>query len=318
MCSKAALYNAMRILNVGSLNIDHVYKVRDFVAVGETLKVNQLMKTSGGKGLNQSIAAAKAGLDVYHMGIIGPEGQFLCDELEKNGVKTEFITRVDALDGHAVIQVNEAGQNCILVYPGTNDMLSLDMFPRVFDQFTSDDILLLQNEVNLVPDLIKMAAAKGMRIAFNPSPICDDILDYPLEHISWLFVNQTEGVALTGERDPARMIERFRREYPDMEIILTLGIDGCIISNKEGIVSYPTIDVPVVDTTGAGDTFTGFYMRGTVMPLPGYTAAECATVASNIAITRVGTAQAIPTIDEVIQYLRENPRLETVRHSSIH
>lgn len=299
----------MRILNVGSLNIDYVYEVNNLVKAGETVKVKKLIKTSGGKGLNQSISCSKAGLEVYHLGMIGREGQFLCDELSKNKVKTDYVTYIDDIDGHAIIQVNNVGQNCILVYPGTNDMLSLDMVRSIIDKFTSKDVLLVQNETNLVSEIIELASNKGMRIAFNPSPISEDILDYPIDKVDWLFVNQTEGEVLSNEYVPINMLERLIQRFPSTEIILTLGINGCMIGNEQGIWSYPTLDVPVVDTTGAGDTFTGYYLRGILMPIDGVSAAECATIASNIAITRRGASQSIPSIGEVLEYLDKNPKI---------
>jgi len=295
----------MKILSIGSLNIDYVYSVDEFVCPGETKNVSNLTINCGGKGLNQAIAAAKAGLCVYHAGVVGNDGAFLCEELKKYGVSTEYVKTIDQKTGHAIIQVNQKGQNCILVYPGTNGMLDRKTVSGVLDHFGSEDVLMLQKETNMVPEIIRMASRRNMRIAFNPSPLSGDIREYPLELVRWLFVNETEGAAIAPAADENEILNRLHSRCPDTEIIMTLGEKGSMVADKNGSASYPACKVTPVDTTGAGDTFVGFYLRASLLPVPDKTPAEFATIASGISVTRPGAAKSIPNYEETMTKLKE-------------
>ncbi len=132
----------MKILNFGSINIDNVYSLDKIVSPGETVSCRSYETFPGGKGLNQSIAAARAGAKVYHCGCVGRDGEAMTDILRKNGVDTSYVKRVSINIGHAIIQVESSGQNSIIVFPGTNAMVSRDYIDAVLDDFDSRDILL--------------------------------------------------------------------------------------------------------------------------------------------------------------------------------
>ena len=134
----------MKVLNFGSLNIDYTYQVDHFVRAGETMSSESLQVFSGGKGLNQSIALSKAGADVWHAGAVGAgDGDFLIEQMKKAGVHTELIEHLDGQTGHAIIQKDPAGQNCILLYGGANQRITKEMVDRVLTQFEADDFLIL-------------------------------------------------------------------------------------------------------------------------------------------------------------------------------
>ena len=289
----------MKVLNFGSLNIDYVYAMDEFVQPGETRPCLGRQIHCGGKGLNQSIAMARAGLSVWHAGIIGQEGDILRQALAESGVHLDFLRKADAPGGHTVIQVNQHGQNCILLYPGTNVSLTEEFVDEVLSHFTAGDVVLLQNETNLVPYIMEKAAERGLAIAFNASPY-PGVEKYPLHLVRWLFVNEIEGGAISGETEPQAILKALRAKFPKTEVILTLGGDGSLWSTAEETAFSPACHVQAVDTTAAGDTFTGFFLRGVLGEDIGLTPLTLATCASGIAVTRPGAAPSIPTLEEVL------------------
>ena len=289
----------MRIVNFGSLNIDYVYRVDEFLLPGETKPAQSRDVFCGGKGLNQSIACARAGLTTYHAAFLGAEGWFLSEKLKESGVKTDYIREAPQACGHAVIQVNDHGQNCILLYPGTNAILTEAFADEVLDSFSAGDVLLLQNETNLVPELMHKAKKRGLFVAFNAAPFTKATLGYPIELVKWLFVNEIEGAALSGKTEPRAVASALHRTYPNTEVVLTLGAAGCRYAGAEGEHFAPAADVKPIDTTAAGDTFTGYYLMAALSGLGAKRALEVASAASGLAVTRMGAADSIPTIGEL-------------------
>ena len=147
----------MRVLNIGSLNIDYVYSVDHIILPGETEATGSRNTFLGGKGMNQSCALAKAGVEVYHGGMIGEDGRMFLDACKEYGVNDKFIRIVDGPSGHTVIQIDSSAQNCILLYGGANQMLTERYVDEVLEHFGAGDILLLQNEVNLLPYIVDKA-----------------------------------------------------------------------------------------------------------------------------------------------------------------
>ena len=201
----------MKVINVGSLNLDHVYRVDRFLLPGETKSSQSYKITAGGKGLNQSIALAKAGATVYHGGVVGENCELLSQALRDAGVHLEHLMHLREPCGHAVIQVDDQGQNCILIYGGTNRMLSQQYIDDLLDHSCSDDIILVQNETNLVDYIIEQAARRGVRVAMNAAPMSDEVKGYPLEKLHWLIVNEIEGAQLRlwmgcGQPIPKRLL----------------------------------------------------------------------------------------------------------------
>ena len=289
----------MKLLNFGSLNIDHVYGVAQFVAPGETLSALSYEKNAGGKGLNQSIALARAGAAVYHAGMIGEDGRFLSDLLATEGVDVTHLAVTAHPTGHAVIQVAPDGQNAILVCAGANGRISADCMRSVLDCFDGGDWLLLQNEVAGLSDLIALAKERGMRVILNPSPITDGLLNADLSAVDCLILNETEGLALTGEQSPEAVLTALAKRYPRAEVILTLGADGAWWQAEGERLYRPACKVDAVDTTAAGDTFTGYFLASRAAGDPPAIALERATRAAAIAVTRPGAAASVPYRNEL-------------------
>jgi len=289
----------MKILNFGSLNLDLVYQIPHFVRAGETLSTTGFSRNVGGKGLNQSVALAKAGAEIYHAGMIGPDGDMLRDFLAANGVDVRFVRTIDQPSGHAVIQVVPEGNNCIFLYGGANQCITPEFIQEALSSFGTGDFLVLQNEINAIAEIIDAAYAKGMQIVLNPSPIDENLAKLPLEKISWFILNEIEGAELSGETEAGRILDKLTALYPHAKIVLTLGGDGSIYADGSVRIPQPAYKVTAVDTTAAGDTFTGFFFAGMAAGLEAADALKQASKASSISVTRPGAAASIPTLDEV-------------------
>ena len=218
--------NMISILNFGSLNIDHVYHVASFVRPGETVSSLRYDRIPGGKGLNQSVALARAGAHVFHAGKVGSDGKFLVELLRRDGVNTDWVAENGSVTGHACIQVDENGQNCIVLHGGANREITVDEVRQVLDAFRAGDWLVLQNEISCLPEIIQAAAERGLVIVLNPSPITPDLLKMDLSPVSYLLLNETEGKDFTGETQPQKIMAALLGRYPNLKIVLTLGGDG--------------------------------------------------------------------------------------------
>ena len=289
----------MRILNFGSLNIDHVYRVDSFVQPGETKHSKAYMINSGGKGLNQSIAAAKAGSEVFHAGIIGRDGGFLVEKLQEAGVNTSLARSSDEVSGHAIIQVADSGQNCILLYGGTNQMLTEEYIDQTLDAFGSEGLVLLQNETNLVGEIIEKAAQRGQKVAMNAAPYSAEVNSYPINKLDWLIVNEVEGSEVAQAPVDEHLLARLAEKFPKAGILLTLGSRGAQACQNGRSFAINSCKVKAVDTTAAGDTFSGYFLYGVLEGLTLPETLRLATTASALAVQRPGAADSIPTKAEV-------------------
>ena len=297
----------MKILNFGSLNIDHVYKVPHFVKKGETLSSEDLKQYPGGKGLNQSIALAKAGMSVWHAGVIGADGQLLSDILTAAGVHTELLhTDTKTPTGHAIIQNDVQGDNCILLYGGTNQQITTIYADEVLSHFGSGDYLVLQNEINQLSYIIINAKARGMKIILNPSPMDAKIFELPLHLIDLFFVNEIEAAGLIKSKlsdadisDNEKLASRLQELFPENDFVLTLGEEGSMYLSSDTQIYQPAFKIKAVDTTAAGDTFTGFFLSGLLHGKNIPASLELASKASAITCSRAGAAVSIPTMEEV-------------------
>lgn len=296
----------MKIINFGSLNIDNVYNVREFVKPGQTIFTDSFHVAAGGKGLNQSIAAARAGAKVIHAGIIGTNGIFLADLLQEAGVDISHILTLDAPSGHTVIEVNASGQNRIIVHGGTNLMLSEDYIDRVLAHGDADDLVLLQNETNLVGSIIRKSHEQKLKVAFNPSPMPDDPEGLPLDLVDYFIVNELEAAQLAGMSSDSpfeSILDSLAAKYPHAVIVMTLGHNGVLYSQGNNRLSHPVFQVDAVDTTAAGDTFCGYFLAALCQNIPAATALREASAASAIAVSRPSAAPSIPLHKEVQEFL---------------
>lgn len=294
----------MKVLNFGSLNIDYVYSVNDFVQKGETISSDKLNVFSGGKGLNQSLALSKAGVEVYHAGAIGEDGLLLEKLLRDNGVNTKFLRILsDVRTGNAIIQKNNEGDNCIILYGGSNKAISKEMVDDALEKFEKGDWLLLQNEISEIPYIVEKAYEKGMKIVLNPSPMNDRIFDINLNYIHCFILNEVEAEALTEKSDDKEvLLKKLQEKFPHAEIILTLGEDGSLYAKNNEVIEQKAYKVNVVDTTAAGDTFTGYYLAERLNGKIVKDSLDTAAKAAAIAVSRNGAAPSIPQKDEVLNF----------------
>ncbi|MED3791372.1 ribokinase [Niallia alba] len=291
----------MKIVNFGSLNIDKVYSVPHFVSAGETLSSTNYEEFPGGKGLNQSIALAKAGAEVYHAGKIGKDGLFLKDILSESNVNIDWIEETGTTTGHAIIQVSSSGENCILLFGGANKEITIDQINDVLVNFSQDDLLLLQNEINDLEYIVEKAHKKGLKIALNPSPINETITKLGFSKIDYLILNEIEAKAITGENMNDKIFQRLLSLNKQLKIVLTLGTEGVIYKDSVQEHRQPSYKVDAVDTTAAGDTFLGYFLSQISQHTDIKKSLQIAAKAASIAVTRKGAASSIPTWQEVIE-----------------
>lgn len=290
----------MKLLVFGSLNIDHTYQVHHLVREGETLSSSMYTKNEGGKGFNQAAALAKAGLPVYFAGAIGSDGVFLRDYLMRLNVDVSNIQMLDVPTGHAIIQVNEAGSNSIILYGGANQAVTEEQIDHVLAQFDEGDYILLQNEISLGERILRKAHDKGMHIILNPSPISSDLLNWPLDMVDWLILNEIEGADISGKHDPDEIVAALMRRYGIPHIVLTLGEKGSLYASGATRLRQNAVPTAVVDTTAAGDTFTGYFFASILSGKETGEALFGAAAAAALAISKEGAAKSIPWASEMI------------------
>ena len=292
----------MKVLSFGSLNLDYVYSVDSLVKAGETISSKNFNIEFGGKGLNQSIALAKAGVSVYHAGLIGKNGIALKDFCMANNVSTEYIKIVNKETGHAIIQIDNKAENSIILHKGANFEITKEYVDEVLCDFRKGDYIVLQNEINMVDYIIEEAYKKGMIVIFNPAPITETVKDIKFEHVSYLIVNETEAFSLTGEEDVEKSARILKKLYNETFLVITLGSKGLIYIEKNEIIKIEANKVKAVDTTAAGDTFIGYFVAMILKGFNEHDSLKLANKASAIKVTKKGSAKMIPTIKEVVDF----------------
>lgn len=300
-----------KILDFGSLNLDKVYRVQDIVREGETISSLELRTYPGGKGLNQAIALARAGAQVYMAGGLGLGGEELKASLDSSGVNTSFLEERDVESGHAIIQVDSKGRNCIVIYPGSNYGNTQDYIDAVLRAFSPGDYILLQNEIDQIDKIIQAAKVRGLYVVFNPSPMNERILSLDLSQIDIFLLNEHEAKAILerdinakqdkySSIDGDAIIALLHEQFPGAKIVLTLGEQGSLFVDKTGEVYRQTAYLTqTVDTTAAGDTFTGYFLASLLSGADYREALEKAAIASGLSVSREGAAPSIPFYPEV-------------------
>ena len=299
--------NIMKIINFGSLNIDKVCSVEEFVQPGETIMATGYSVNAGGKGLNQSVAAARAGAQVLHAGAVGSDGLFLKEILADAGADVSCLRVMDTESGWAFIEVNSKGQNRIIVSAGTNRMYTEEYIKNVLEKAEAGDFVLLQNEINMVGEIIRLSHEKGCRVVFNASPIPGKPEELPLELVDIFMVNELEAAALAGtsaEGDFRDILKALQKKYPKAAIVMTLGKDGVLYGYKEEFYSHPIFKVNAVDTTAAGDTFCGYFLAALCAGKSVEMALREASAASAMAVSAKGAAPSIPVHSAMEEWLR--------------
>lgn len=292
-----------RVVVVGSANVDLVVDVPRPPGAGETILGGELRRSTGGKGANQAVAAALAGgADTTFVGTLGHDeaASLLLASLERAGVRTDLVERVDAATGTALITVSPGGENSIVVAPGANARVRLT--PGHEERIASAEVVLAQLEIPL--DVVRAAAAArrpGALLALNAAPSRDLPSDV-WAAIDLLLVNEHEAAELAGTPGDAEALARtLLARVP--AVVITLGGDGCLVAERDRApMRVPGTPVRAVDTTGAGDTFCGVLCAALArgLTLPG--AARLAGAAAALAVTRPGAQAAVPTAEEVAAF----------------
>lgn len=283
----------MTIWNLGSINADMIYDVPHLPEPGETLSANRLDRFLGGKGANMSVAAARAGAQVAHIGAVGPDGRWARDRLTEYGVDTRHITEVDVPTGHAIIAVDAQGENNIILFPGSNHAITPDQLGQALSSASQGDLLVMQNETTLQVEAAKMARALGLTVCYAAAPFQAAAVQAVLPYLDFLILNEVEAEQLraaTGQSVTDLKIEH---------VIVTLGSKGARYFHRGEVSDFPAHKVQAVDTTGAGDTFTGYVLAGMDHGMPMAQAIQQANRAAALMVTRHGTADVIPDLKEV-------------------
>lgn len=285
----------MTVFNLGSINADLFYRVPHLLAPGETLASTEHSRGLGGKGANMSVAIARAAARAVHIGAVGSDGRWAVERLLEYGVDTRSIVELDTVTGHAVIMVDDQGENAILIHPGANRALTETHIASALGAASEEDFFLFQNETSGQVEGATLASAKGMRVVYAAAPFDAKAVEAVLPMLDILVVNAVEAQQLTDELGVALA------DLPVRDVIVTLGGDGCRwINTDEGTEqTFPAIPVIAVDTTGAGDTFTGFLVAALDRGLPMEQAISLSQQAGAIMVTRHGTADVIPDLKDI-------------------
>lgn len=289
----------MTVYNLGSINLDHFYQVPHLPEPGETLAATRLDSGLGGKGANQSVAVAQGGSAVFHVGMVGADGGWVKARLAELGVDVSGIATSSRPTGHANVHVDTAGENMIVTYPGANHDQGLDHIAAVLAGAGPGDIFMLQNEVSQRVEAARMAREKGMFVVYAAAPFKPEVAEAMLPYVDLLVLNEIEAEQLSAAL--GQPID----EIPVPHILVTRGSDGAgwrdqATGEVTQVASFPVV---AVDTTGAGDCFTGYVVAGLDQGLAREDALRLAAAASALHVTRPGTADAIPTRAEVDAFL---------------
>ncbi|WP_121060915.1 ribokinase [Chachezhania antarctica] len=290
----------MTIWNLGSINADMIYTVPRLPAGGETLAATALRQFLGGKGANMSVAAARAGGHAAHIGAVGADGAWAKRRMTEYGVDTRHIAELGGATGHAIIAVEPSGENQILIWPGTNRTIPEDLIGTALTEAASGDILLIQNETNAQDIAARIGRDMGLKVAYAAAPFEAAAVQAVLPFLDILVLNAVEAEQL------ADATGTMPGDLPVAHVVITLGADGArhIDTVRGEDTSYPAVPVEAVDTTGAGDTFTGYLMAGLDRGMPMAQAIGLAMQAAALMVTREGTADVIPDLKDVQAALR--------------
>ncbi len=293
----------MTIYNLGSINLDHLYKVAHLPQPGETLVATDFSIGLGGKGANQSIAAARAGSRVVHIGAVGSDGGWAKEQMREYGVDVSFVKTVKTATGHAIINLDQSGENAIVIFPGANNKQDISQIREALKTARPDDILLLQNETILQSEAANIALKCGMKVIYSAAPFSVGAVGKMLPVTSILMMNMLESQQLCAG------LGLKLQSLPVENIIVTKGANGAdwhSVKSRE-IGHQPAFAVPVADTTAAGDTFAGYFAAGLDQGMDIMGAMQLGASAAALKVMRSGTASAIPARAQVDEFLKANP-----------
>ena len=293
----------MAIYNLGSINIDHFYRLPHLPRPGETLAAGSYAQGLGGKGANQSVAAARAGARVHHIGAIGAEGAPMRAKMQAAGVECAQVADLPGATGHAIILLDAYGENSIVLYPGVNRDITPEAAIAALGSARPGDVLILQNETSAQVEAARFAREQGLFVVYSAAPFEAEAVRAILPYVDLLLLNALEAeqfAAATGQPVTAAGVPN---------VVITQGSEGADWHDCAGSerFSQPAFPTEVVDTTGAGDTFAGYLVAALAEGLAPRAAMRLAAAAGAVKVQRAGTADAIPARAEVEAFLTAQP-----------
>lgn len=289
----------MKTLCLGSVNVDTTYHLEHLVRKGETIHSLEQTQCIGGKGCNQALAIARAGEEVYFAAKMNRNDQWIPQQLKEEHIIVELFTGTDIPTGQAIIQVDQQGDNAIILHPSSNFSFTVKDLEYIFSPFTRGDILIIQNEINLLTEIIDMAHQKGMVIFFNPAPMNKEAMGIDYNKVNYLILNETEGMELSRFTQPERIIEMLSHKYPETTIVLTMGSEGLLYAHHNQIISVEAEKTTVVDTVAAGDTFIGYMVAMLNKGKELDTAIRIANHAAALSVQKKGASSSVPYLHEL-------------------
>ncbi len=303
------------IVVCGSINLDLVVRADRLPMPGETRLAHSLHEVSGGKGANQAVAIARLGMHVAMVGRVGQDGfaDTLVTNLRAEGIDTQWIERTAGPSGVAIVTVDDQGQNAILVVPGANGQLTPQDVDRCQAAFSTCDWVVLQLEIPLesVKHAIELAKRLGKRVLLNPAPAPRpsqlDEFESVVANVDLLCPNQSEAESLLGRPihglDDARLAAFDLRKKGPKSVVLTLGQDGCVVADAEGVHHLLAVNVTARDTTAAGDAFIGALVVRKALGDSLVDACRFASAAAAYSVTVPGAQPSLPRLEQVHEML---------------
>lgn len=293
--------NSLMIYVIGSINVDLVLFSEKFPEIGETVIGKELLINQGGKGANQAVAAAKAGGDVIFVGRVGNDffGNFVIKEIKKFGVKTHITIDHSVTTGVALINVDNSGQNRITIIPGANGRVENNEIDYLKENLKRSDFLLIQGEIptSTIRSATSFASSIGATVIFDPTPVRDDLIEI-IPFTTYVTPNEVELKKLTKTNTVDELLNMGAKN-----VVLKLGGKGVEFKNKNSEIHIPSLNVQVIDTTGAGDTFNGNFAAMLSQGEPIEKSLRFANAAAAISVTRKGAAVSSPTRRETEKFM---------------
>lgn len=296
----------MKIVVVGSINMDYVLKTEALPKLGETISAKSFTTVFGGKGANQAVAAARLGAEVIMIGAVGDDGigVELRDNLTREGIHTEGVHSVDGASGVAMINVADNGDNTIVVYPGANANLGTEWVKQHEALIKSADCLMVQLEIPMdtVMEAVKIAAQNNVKVIFNPAP-AKTFPDEIFQYVDVITPNETELMKISGKED---IIEGARELITRgaTSVVVTLGEQGSMFVDQENSYKAGSFKVNAIDSTAAGDAFNAALAIKMIESNDMESALRFSNAVGALVTTKLGAQTSLPYKDELDKFLK--------------
>ncbi len=290
-----------KIVVIGSINMDYTALVHKLPVVGETLLAYSFKMSGGGKGANQAMAASIFSDSVKMIGMLGDDiaGHALYEKMQEKGVDVSCVEFCDTPTGNALIYVDDNGRNTIVVYPGANHQLTPEIVRKYEDVIKEADLVMMQLEIPLetVREAIEIAYKNNVPVLLNPAP-AQKLDEELLKKVTYITPNETELLRLANALETYKGALKLR-DMGVKNIIVTLGSKGCYVKTDDLDMRVESFNVNAIDTTAAGDSFSGALAVNIAKGLNLIDALKIANATGALTTTKVGAQEALPTKEEV-------------------